>query len=76
MFGHIEMLEKILPTFFAQKELIKRLNDIEWEDFECKEAQINRFGHIEGSVIFLPILLAQNDGLFFCEKFYMPKRVV
>ena len=24
-------------TFFAQKELIKRLNDIEWEDFECKE---------------------------------------
>ena len=22
---------------FAQKELIKRLNDIEWEDFECKE---------------------------------------
>lgn len=24
-------------TFFAQKKLIKRLNDIEWEDFECKE---------------------------------------
>jgi hypothetical protein len=24
-------------TFFAQKELIKRLNDIEWVDFECKE---------------------------------------
>jgi len=59
MFGHIEMFEKILPTFFARKE-----------------AQINRFGHIEGSVIILPILLAPNDGHFFCEKFYMPKRVV
>jgi len=24
--------------FFGSNELIKRLNDIEWEDFECKEA--------------------------------------
>ena len=55
MFGHIEMFEKILPTFFARKE-----------------AQINRFGHIEGSVIFLPILLAQNDGHFFSKSSICP----